>query len=388
MSAHEETPRQNLSEEELLLAIEKELEISMTQEIQKISEEKSQQKGGGLEDLPSVPDFRPSFEETSIKKDTSRTSAPKKRKSSSQRLVNFCIFFLVLASVVASFFLLYLLFYKGSAVHPGNSDGSSENALTSGSVNVPFPDHSSADAMTSGSASSEDIDPPVTSGGPTLEFPTEGYSSRDVTLTVDLTNDETHSEDGALLFTVAINTPTVQYPTNPAAEIVINAYIQELISSYQEDAKKKAAEYVANFSDNASPGSYEVFCSVLAAKSEILTLSVTVNAQIGGAAPLITVDCYNFNARTGEIIPLEEAVSDTAALASLSISHVDSSLVWEEVYRSFIKEKICDTWYPSVEGIVLVYQTYSIGPGASGTIEVLVPYAELDGLLGNILTSD
>ena len=378
MADQNRKPTDHLSDDELRLILEKELEQSVTAEINRIREEKADAAPSEAS-LPPLPDFRPDLSDFSAGKNKRSEKKEKKKRAVGSFFSYFFVFLLLAAAVAAAFWLLFSLYGKQASSLTSPGKDSSLPDAESGVTSVADSGNTSAGA--SGDTTSDGQD------GSDLIIPSGGFSAKDAKLTAETVTEEARAADGTLVFTTVLDLPKLEYSANPVAERRISAALAELSAEYRTDAKQKAADYAEGYTAGASPGSYEVRWSSMSAKDGILTLTATVSSKISGASPLTTVECSNFSAVTGELLSLSDVVTDPSQLAALAVTHVDKSLVWEEIYESVILNTVCDSWYPSAEGIVLIYQKYSIGPGASGTIEVLIPYGESEGILSDRITA-
>lgn len=217
---------------------------------------------------------------------------------------------------------------------------------------------------------------------PSVSGSTEGpYLSTDVQMTVELFEESIPGKKSNPLFTTRIAVPTIVYTQHPDVEAEINRRVSELFEGYKTIAADLARKYVQNCTDTSVAGTYECSCSLACSREDIVTLMVNSYTYNGGATSLSTVDCYNFKISDGRILELDEVIDDLSGLGECAIRSVDKSLVWQALYEKYIRENICDTWYFSSDGLVLIYQKYSIGPGASELIEVVVQDETLEQML-------
>ncbi len=291
------------------------------------------------------------------------------RKRGGGGWVVFAVMFLLVA-IVGTFFLLWTLYRDQVELLLHREDGAASGAIASDRPPEP---------ATSGAASGAPAPSPAPDlpSGPAI--PSGGFSAKDAALTVETSAEQTLSPDGAPAFTTTLDAPRFSYPANPAAEARITASLIERQEEYAAMALKKAEEFSSGYRAGEEPGSYTLRWSLLAEREDIVTLIATVT-QVCGGNPLVTVECGNYSARTGDSLSIGDVVSDLPALADLAIARVDRALVWDGIYEQVIRATICDSWYPTADGLLLIYQTYSVGPGASGTVEVLIPGGDLAGL--------
>lgn len=246
------------------------------------------------------------------------------------------------------------------------------------------PVETSSEAVSDPASEESDITSGVSSEKPsTSGSENEPYLSSDVQLTVTQQEEAIPGKNGKPLFTTSISVPTLVYTQHPQIEAEMNRQLSAIFTGIAETASALAENYVENCIDKSVAGNFKCNCSLSSSRPDIVTVMVESFTYNGGATSLTTVDCYNFKIDDGRILELDEVVEDRTGLAECAIRLVDKSLVWEALYENYIREHICDAWYFSADGLVMIYQKYSIGPGASDSIEVVVQDDTLRKMLTN-----
>lgn len=275
--------------------------------------------------------------------------------------------------------ILYLLLPQFKSLFVGQESSGQATSLQISSDMV-----ISSEAATSNSGTPSVISENVESSLATSEF---SYSDIQLNRTIfsnDAFSSEAVSQKDPGAFSIYMEQPQISFATNPLAEKRINASLTSIYTDLLEDALHMAEEYADNRAqseipqEDLLPGSYHSVCEIAELNEKIVTIMDNADIYNGGASNYQTIHCYHYYVETGERILSDQWVADRESLSALIIDTIQSdetllSLVHKSVYEKYIEDHICDEWYLSGDGIVFLYQQYNIGPGASGTIEIVLP---------------
>jgi hypothetical protein len=138
-------------------------------------------------------------------------------------------------------------------------------------------------------------------------------------------------------------------------------------------------------------GCWEVktIADTLHANPKVVAVKYETFSYTGGAHPNSSVSFYNFDRQTGQMLTLEDVVSDTTSLRNL----VEKSFRKQQAVApgNNLEEKgyflrdgqffLPANFGIGAQGILFYYNPYEIAAYAVGPIQVMVPYTQLDGVL-------
>ena len=154
-----------------------------------------------------------------------------------------------------------------------------------------------------------------------------------------------------------------------------------------EDWEQAEDEYVQMASDDRKTIedfsgyalSYDI--SLKRLDHRVLSMTNSCYSYLGGVHPSYYVGGINFDAATGELLSLEDIVTDYNNFSEAAVNYIINYLEDSEYadglfpeYKEMVSDSFNDIpWYFSADGIVIIYNTYEIAPYAAGTIEVPLP---------------
>ena len=127
---------------------------------------------------------------------------------------------------------------------------------------------------------------------------------------------------------------------------------------------------------------------------KVLSLYGAETVYSGGVHPNLLCVSANYDMATGEELELKDILQSDAAAASICGTILTNLKENEEEYMLFdgyddavqqqygsLNTITTDSWYLSAEGLSLYFSPYELAPYASGIIEVMIPYDQLNGIL-------
>ncbi len=188
---------------------------------------------------------------------------------------------------------------------------------------------------------------------------------------------------------VNLNTPVLSGLPDEARQAAIN---QRAASELDARQNQFIVDATGAF-DPANPGmgnfTLDIGFEVTALRGDLLSLRFTGSEYYQGAAhPGAVIFTMNFDLRTGFLVDLPDVLlaNGTTALAALVEQHLigdvysgdDAAL---HSWIAAITPDMLGHWVASGSGIEVTFGQYDVGPGVMGTPTVIVPYAELAGVV-------
>ena len=217
----------------------------------------------------------------------------------------------------------------------------------------------------------------------------------DIQIDMQTVENEITSEDGTVLLNKSYTYPIVTIAGNPEAAAKINADIQEKIDSFNADtssadyAKEDLAFYLENADDSFIPYDESLTYEAKRSDSNVISFVITYYAYTGGAHGNIGSHTVNYNPNSGDEIAFSD-LSDTPEQFRADTLAYNQKLAASEGYVERLYSPEMATieelepglyseysWYLSTSGLVFISDPYALGPYAAGTIEFIIPYADL-----------
>lgn len=217
----------------------------------------------------------------------------------------------------------------------------------------------------------------------------------DIQIDMQTVENEITSEDGTVLLNKSYTYPIVTIAGNPVAAAKINADIQEKIDSFNADtssadyAKEDLAFYLENADDSFIPYDESLTYEAKRSDSNVISFVITYYAYTGGAHGNIGSHTVNYNPNSGDEIAFSD-LSDTPEQFRADTLAYNQKLAASEGYVERLYSPEMATieelepvlyseysWYLSTSGLVFISDPYALGPYAAGTIEFIIPYADL-----------
>lgn len=286
-------------------------------------------------------------------------------------------------------------------------------ACGSSTGETPAADTTETENVTVDTAQEEETDTPEESTveSEEEESPAESGSETDITVsnigspvsisietadTVELTTD-----DGTVYYTITCSYPVVSIEGNDAAAEKINADISSRVDNHYSGANSDAEltkedfEYMlADAGDDYAPNPYTSSLSFTVARADDNVISFTEDSYfyMGGAHGSPGSTGVNYDTKTGELIAFTDLSDDPDAFHADTLAY-NQELAQNEYYseQMFYTDDITngtlesvlyadDVWYLSPAGLVFMSAPYALASYASGTLEFIIPYSDLDDM--------
>lgn len=116
--------------------------------------------------------------------------------------------------------------------------------------------------------------------------------------------------------------------------------------------------------------------------SQLICIALTSYTNTGGAHGDLKINFLNFNGETGQILPYEALFNDIDGFKKIAEKYYNEHVSSEDkpVFKTdefVLPENITYNY----EGIVLLYNTYEIGPYSKGIIDFTIPFDIADSYL-------
>lgn len=181
----------------------------------------------------------------------------------------------------------------------------------------------------------------------------------------------------------------------------INFNIEKTILTTLSDASKKTnlkavledfnSEYInfkKDFPDSNEPiWELHIETEKTYQSEDVITLAVSTYEFKGGAHGNDKIRFLNLNAKTGEILNLNDIIEDIAAFKTIAKAHFIKSLETEDEnmkMEDFFFGKpfqLPENIGFSDEGLVMLYNVYEVASYDQGYTEFAIPYAEIESYL-------
>ena len=187
----------------------------------------------------------------------------------------------------------------------------------------------------------------------------------------------------------------------PAAQNTAASEVQSQTSEPPLNAKtrleQKIAPYVAAFAlldqelkqlSANHQVSMMIKPRILHDQAERATVVLNSSSYLGGAHGSSAQQYANFNLKENRQILLKEVILDQQKFEQVAHRHFSSWVMDSKLantvaeYEQAWKFHLSDNFYFAQDGLILQYAEYEIGPYVAGLPKLLLPYEELQGIIG------
>ncbi len=171
--------------------------------------------------------------------------------------------------------------------------------------------------------------------------------------------------------------------------------LKKVLDQYNEDTWQSVyslyTEHLAYANEDFFPDDIELFISreieVTRADSRVLSFRNTETSYTGGAHGSYYSNGETFDAATGKRLELNDIVTDYDRVYEMVLEYLDEHYeddAFFPEYKEWLHEMFYNPeqpmsspleWSIEAEGVTILFNPYVIGPWASGTFEVEIPYA-------------
>ncbi len=220
-----------------------------------------------------------------------------------------------------------------------------------------------------------------------------------------------HSEDDTKWLMHAENQLIyASIPGNDAAAQKINDWSEaeaesvwkagEEMASEAADYIKESAEYATDYqNDYTDSYCYNRFVtySIMRADAQVISLESLDSSYLGGAHGNYYYEGTTFDTMTGEELKIQDIVTDMPSFRLQATKDIDKYL--QENYSDGLFEDYQDTveqiwegedgfnWYLNKSGIMVIFNSYAVGPYAMGSVTVPLPYSAYASYLNQDYTT-
>jgi hypothetical protein len=181
----------------------------------------------------------------------------------------------------------------------------------------------------------------------------------------------------------------VSFPDNPALSSLLEKELAALAADTPMAAGDASVSDFANRFLHKAGKRYGAWLNakVLRQSGALLALQLDTSVYSGGAHGQPATRFLNYDRRQSRVLALDDVVKDGARPALVAAAR-EAHAAWKQE-KGFTDTGFDKTW-PFVEtdnftlaekGLLLKYQAYAIAPYSEGQPELLLPYAELQGIL-------
>lgn len=180
--------------------------------------------------------------------------------------------------------------------------------------------------------------------------------------------------DNRVVATIDFSIPKLTCNKELDAVKKINTYLSseasDLIDGYTVECDQFVEDYYPSSMEKLTYKS----TSVMYHNQSVISVKNTIVISHGIGNGDQNIFCYNFSSQTGNLLSLDDVVTDKPALIEKAIEACEkmSHIEFSAGYVNIISTKICNEWYIKDDAIVLVYKPYEIASGIAGTIEIPV----------------
>lgn len=200
---------------------------------------------------------------------------------------------------------------------------------------------------------------------------------------------EYKAEDGTVVYKAERTIPVVTISDNEEGAAAINKYIENNFPADEDEMLEMAKEDYAALGKENWYG-YETGSKFSSQRkdSEVISFFIISYWDMGGAHPNSWINGLNFSTADGEVLTLEDVVTDKEAATEIINEFLLAETKKEEYegmffedYENSIGDILTeDSWYLGEDGFHIIVNEYIISPHAAGIMDFVIPYAEADFL--------
>lgn len=207
-----------------------------------------------------------------------------------------------------------------------------------------------------------------------------------------------YADDGTLLYTDTYQEVSLTMPDPESADHVILDLLSRIDNIREADSHLKTwAQEDYTGQDFWHNYATEVLYAPVRMDEKVLSLYGTAFNYAGGVHPNYVSISANYDLATGTYLKLEDVLVDKVAADKLchmvqqSLEEIAEEYYLFDDYIRTVDERFgtifdptwesTDAWFLSSEGLGIYFSPYDIAPYAAGKIELVYPYAELEGIL-------
>ncbi|MFD0834594.1 DUF3298 domain-containing protein [Mariniflexile aquimaris] len=161
------------------------------------------------------------------------------------------------------------------------------------------------------------------------------------------------------------------------ADSLTTKSIEESINLFNDEYKA----FNKDFPDSTLPWEAQIDGEILYESPKIITVAITSYVNTGGAHGNTKITFLNFDAQTGKRLRNTELLKDVEGFNKIAKAYLKDALKEEEVLFDADSFQLPENIGYTMEGLVLLYNTYEIASYATGLIEFTIPYEKANNYL-------
>lgn len=153
--------------------------------------------------------------------------------------------------------------------------------------------------------------------------------------------------------------------------------IEESINIFNEEYKA----FNKDFPDSTLPWEAQIDGEILFESSKIISVAITSYVNTGGAHGNTNITFLNFDAETGKRLKNTDLLKDVEGFNNIAKSYLKDALKEEDILFDLDSFQLPENIGYTMEGLVLLYNTYEIASYATGIIEFTIPFEKANSFL-------
>lgn len=136
-----------------------------------------------------------------------------------------------------------------------------------------------------------------------------------------------------------------------------------------------------DFPDSNQIWEVQIDGDIMFQSENIISIAISSYKNTGGAHGNLTITILNFNGQTGKRMANIELFKNNDAFSAIAKTHFNKAIEDPNVLFDSSTFKLPENIGYTEEGLLLLYNTYEIAPYASGTIDFIIPFEEIQSQL-------
>lgn len=158
---------------------------------------------------------------------------------------------------------------------------------------------------------------------------------------------------------------------------ITSASIEESITAFNNEYEV----FKTDFPESSQLWEAQIDGEIMYQSPELTSVALTSYTNTGGAHGILNISFLNFNSKTGQSLKNNQLFSNIEAFKNVAESYFQETIKEKSLLLKHIPFKLPSNIGYTEEGIVLLYNTYEIGPYSNGIIEFTIPYDEAEDYL-------
>ncbi|MFG6687978.1 DUF3298 and DUF4163 domain-containing protein [Mariniflexile sp. HNIBRBA6329] len=160
-------------------------------------------------------------------------------------------------------------------------------------------------------------------------------------------------------------------------DTITSKSIEESITLFNEEFNK----FNTDFPDVTQPWEAQIDGEVMFRSPEIISIAITSYTNTGGAHGNTNISFLNFDAVTGKRIQNSNLITNKDAFKNVAKSYFKDALTEDDVIFEPDTFQLPANIGFTIEGVILLYNTYEIAPYSTGIIDFTIPIEKVNDYL-------